>query len=216
MNCDFQRVEALFDGTLSEQESTEVREHMAACPACRRWYAALEELHRPETAPADLLDHVMDEVVAHPRKKNRRWVRTVAAMAACAAVVVLIGFGSFRDTIAPGEGGQAREADPDPAAYSMDEGESTDMDRWLASIESGGIADQGRWHLEGELHDLPLGSDETEAARLWIESAGITATEGDNGSAYCLTAEETAALNAAVPTLGLPTDGEVQLYLPAE
>ena len=216
MNCDFQRVEALFDGTLSERESAEVREHLSVCPACRRWYGALEELSRPETAPADLLDRVMDEVLAHPRKKNRRWVRTVASLAACAVLVVLVGFGSLRDTIAPGDGGQARDADPDPTAYSAEEGESTDLDRWLAGIESGGINHQGRWHLEGELHDLPLGAEETEAARLWIEHSGVTATEGENGSAYCLSAEDAAALNAAVPTLGLPTDGEVQLYLPAE
>ena len=215
MNCDFQRVEALFEGTLSEKESAEVRQHLDACPACRRWYEALEELQRPETAPADLLDRVMDEVVAHPRKRSRRWVRTVASLAACAVLVVLVGFGSLRDTIAPGESGQARDADPDPAAYSVEEEEATDMDRWLDGIDHGGIADQGRWHLEGELHDLPLGTEETEAARLWIEHSGLTATEGENGSAYCLTAEDAAALNAAVPSLGLPTDGEVQLYLPA-
>lgn len=216
MNCDFQRIEALFDGTLSDQESAEVRQHLSVCPTCCRWYEALEGLHRPETAPADLLDRVMDEVAAHPRKKNRRWVRTVASLAACAVLVVLVGFGSLGDTIAPGEGGQTRDADPDPAAYSVEEGESTDMDRWLAGIESGGIADQGRWHLAGELHDLPLGSDETEAARLWLERSGLTATEGEHGSAYCLAAEDAVALNAAVPSLGLPTDGEVQLYLPAE
>ena len=56
-----------------------------------------------------------------------------------------------------------------------------------------------------------------DAVRLWLGSAGIVPeAEGEQGSAYCLTAEEAAALSAAVPTLGLPTDQEVQLYLPTE
>ena len=216
MTCDLERVEALFDGTLPEEERAEAEKHLQECPACRTWYAALQELHRPEKAPEDLLERVMFQVEARPRKKRpRTWIRTAAGMAACAVLVLLLGLSPLREMIAPGEGGQAREADP--AAYGLEESApETEVDRWLENIDGGALTEQGRWHMAGELHDLPLSSSETDAVRLWLENAGRTPdSEGESGDAWSLTQEEAAALNEAVPSLGLPTDQEVQLYLPA-
>lgn len=199
--CDFDRIESLFDGTLPPEECNEVRRHMENCPACRRWYAALEELHREVAAPAGLTERVMEQVRVTPqerRKVPRRWM-PMAVAAACVMLVVGLGVG---------------------AGYRADMPEAVTMSREAQSeqkMEPYGGAAEATYHCQtdsGEV-DGVLTREQTEAVRIWLTAQARAAeeTEAAGAPVYVLTAAEVAALNEAVPGLAMPVV-EIQLTLP--
>lgn len=88
-------LDAFLDGELSVSEEDAVRAHLAACPACAAYVAdalairaAFEDLEEIEV-PAGLADGVMAAIRANaaPRKKAHRGLKTLASLAACAAIV---------------------------------------------------------------------------------------------------------------------------------
>lgn len=100
MDCGYfeQRMDRMLDGELSRRESTELHLHLRQCSRCRSLYAALcsvqESLQEDQAeAPEDLLPNVMDAVyAAAPRRRKRRpWAGWVAT-AACAALVIGLGW----------------------------------------------------------------------------------------------------------------------------
>ena len=88
-------LDSFVDGELTEQEAETVREHLAACPACaayvsdalaiRAAFGNVEETKVPD----GFADGVMAAIRANaaPRKKPHRALKTVASLAACAALV---------------------------------------------------------------------------------------------------------------------------------
>ncbi len=88
-------LDSFVDGELPEQEAGTVREHLAACPACAAYVsdafairAAFGDVEETEV-PAGFADGVMAVIRANaaPRKKPHRALKTVASLAACAALV---------------------------------------------------------------------------------------------------------------------------------
>lgn len=138
-------ISAKLDGALTAEESAQLEEHLAACPACRALLADFEELHMelPRLAaqpPADLKDHIMAEVRRSKvtpfqgKKKQWRW-RSLASLAAV-LVLVLVGSNALRQwdgaasrtaqAPAAGEVAADQEADnPAPAAIAPEEQEET-------------------------------------------------------------------------------------------
>ena len=88
-------LDQFLDGELNRDDEALVREHLVSCPACaayvadamavRAAFGDLDEIDVPE----GLSDGVMAVIRAHaaPRKKNYRWMKAAASLAACAAIV---------------------------------------------------------------------------------------------------------------------------------
>lgn len=90
-------ISRLLDGDLNAEEQADVAEHLASCPDCRAMHEALrslsgaiaEELEEP---PARLHETVMADVRREALRRRQaapRRVRTLLAVAACAALVIL-------------------------------------------------------------------------------------------------------------------------------
>ena len=207
MLCDFDRIDALAAGELPAEERVSVLAHMENCPACRAYYEAMAGLEGEETAPAGFTGRVMDAVRATPQVKVRRrsvW-QGVAAMAACAALVVGLGLSSglLSAGKAPAEGADAAEMSRSDDGEGAPAGEGAEL---------AGYGDQAT--------DLPLTVHTlTDAAlcqqvRAWLALQGIGQLYPDGPrEAYDLTLAQVQALNAAVPAAALPELTLLQLEL---
>lgn len=197
--CDFDRIESLMEGTLPEEERDEVRRHMENCPACRRWYEALEELHTEVAAPSGFTERVMAEVRTTPqskRKSHRRWLPMTVA-AACVVLVAGLGWWS-----------EGQRADTPPAVV---------MTREIQEPYSSGdvLASYHCQSADGTVVDGALTQEQTEAVRSWLaeQTRAADKTDAEGTPLYALTGEEAEALNRAVPGLALP-ETDLWLYLP--
>lgn len=83
------------DGTNTEEEAAQLREHLDVCAACRDLLEAFRDadqdlLELKTEAPADLCDNVMREIRFEAKPKNtiRRWRN----LAVAAGLVLVIGF----------------------------------------------------------------------------------------------------------------------------
>ena len=105
-------LDQFLDGELSKEDEALMRERLVSCPACAAYVAdamairaAFEDLDEIEV-PEGLSDGVMAVIRAHaaPRKKNHRWMKAAASLAACAAIVFaavrIIPFGASSGTSA--------------------------------------------------------------------------------------------------------------------
>ena len=105
------------DGALPEEEADAVREHLAVCPDCQRYYDDLMAIRDDfpsveETAvPEGFADGVMAAVRADKAAHRRRRRRSLLPVAACAAVVVLLGSGGYLSGMFYG-GGSSGSAAP--------------------------------------------------------------------------------------------------------
>ena len=90
MSCDFDRIDALLDGSLPEAERASVLAHMNTCSACRAYYEVMAGLEGDETVPVGFSQRVMERVRATPQKAARRipYGKILSAVAACAVLVV--------------------------------------------------------------------------------------------------------------------------------
>ena len=199
MTCDFDRIDALCAGELPDGERASVLRHMESCPACRAYYEALASLEGKETAPEGFTARVMDAVRATPQvtvRRTRRLWQSVAAMAACAALVVGLGLnsGMFSAETAP----EAESAPADLIRSSEESPESTAPSDNLSQYSD-------------QASDLPLTihtlTDEAlcHQVRAWLAQQNIPELY-PNGAreAYDLTADQVTALNRHIPLLALP------------
>ncbi|MBR3084102.1 MAG: zf-HC2 domain-containing protein [Oscillospiraceae bacterium] len=90
-----EQLSALLDGELDEAETRQVRAHLARCPDCRAFYAAMQELSgllEPEAPPAALHAGIMarfdqrERVLARQKRLGR--LRPLFSLAAAAAILV--------------------------------------------------------------------------------------------------------------------------------
>ena len=196
MTCDFDRIDALCAGELPESERASVLAHMERCPACRAYYEAMAGLEGEETAPTGFAGRVMDVVRTTPQQKVRRrtsaW-RSFAAVAACAVLVVGLGFGSGlmgTDSAAPETAndsapGMTRDLEGDFAQYSSGD-DAEDLPLTIHTVEDPALCAQVRsWLAEQQIPQLyPDGPRE----------------------AYDLTAEQVRSINRDIPLLALPEE----------
>ena len=202
MTCDFDRIDALCAGELPENERASVLAHMERCPACRAYYEAMAGLEGEEIAPAGFAGRVMDVVRATPQQNVRRrasaW-RSFAAVAACAVLVVGLGFGSGlmgADSAAPETAndsapGMTRDLEGDFAQYSSGD-DAEDLPLTIHTVEDPALCAQVRsWLVEQQIPQLyPDGPRE----------------------AYDLTAEQVRSINRDIPLLAL-SEAFLQLEL---
>ena len=196
MTCDFDRIDALCAGELPESQRASVLAHMEHCPACRAYYEAMAGLEGEETAPEGFTARVMDAVRTTPQQKVRRKVsawRSFAAVAACAVLVLGLGFGS-------GLMG-ADSAAPETANDSAP-GMTRDLESDFAQYNSGDDAE-----------DLPLTIHVVEdpalcgQVRSWLAGQNIPQLYPDGPrEAYDLTAEQVQSINRDIPLLALPEE----------
>ena len=189
--CDFDRVEALLNGTLPHSERAAVEAHIKNCPDCRRWYEGLQLLREEEfAAPADLVDRVMDQVrdtkQETKKKGNRRWA-SYAAAAACAVLVLAFGWGVIHPS---GNAVFSRVTEDVAMARTQDAAYASDGPTWA------------------------LNRKEASQVREWLreQEREPDGKEAD-GATYFLTKEETGALSEVLPDLELPKEA-LRLYLP--
>lgn len=202
MTCDFDRIDALCAGELSGKERASVLTHMENCPACRAYYEAMAGLEGEETAPAGFAARVMDAVRATPQVKVRRrrsvW-QGVAAMAACAALVVGLGFGSGL------MGGESAPESADGVAdvnRSVDDGDTAQDE--LAGYQTADNSGDQATDLPLTIHTL-TDPDVCVQVRSWLVQQGIGQLYPDGPrEAYDLTSEQVTALNRHIPLLALP------------
>ncbi|MBR7056947.1 MAG: zf-HC2 domain-containing protein [Oscillospiraceae bacterium] len=90
-----EQLSALLDGELDGEETRQVRAHLARCPDCRAFYAAMQELSgllEPEAPPAALHAGIMarfdqrERVLARQKRLGR--LRPLFSLAAAAAILV--------------------------------------------------------------------------------------------------------------------------------
>lgn len=195
MSCDFDRIDALLDGSLPEDARASVLAHMNNCSACRAYYEVMSGLEGEENAPADFTEQVMALVRTTPQVKARRvpYRKIISAVAACAVLIVtlqllpLLGIGSVNDGA-------------DGAAPKFSEPE-TQRSGEILHDDAGDIAS-----------DLPLTiytiTDEAQCAlaRDYLAQNGFSPLYGADAprEAYDLTAEDVQALNRAISGLALP------------
>jgi hypothetical protein len=97
MNCAKvrDRLPALLYGDLPPGEASALRDHLAACPACRQEHAALEGIRRAldmVPAPAVRVDlpRLYREAAARQVRRAGRWRWAAAACGAAAAVLLVV------------------------------------------------------------------------------------------------------------------------------
>ena len=186
MSCDFDRIDALLDGSMPEDERASVLAHMHTCSACRAYHEVMAGLEGDETAPAGFSQRVMEQVRSTPQTKVRRlpYRKIISAVAACTVLIIglqllpLTGIGASDDSAENGFMKVAPESQFD--AYTADD----------AALQ------------------IYTVSDETQcaSARQWLSSNAFPPLYGEDAAreAYGLTAADVAALNNAVPGLDLP------------
>ena len=87
------------DGELSPEDTARVREHLTVCGGCRAYVQAalllrenfpeIEETEVPDGFAASVMGAIRSD--AAPRKKRRTpWVKVLAPLAACCAIVILV------------------------------------------------------------------------------------------------------------------------------
>jgi anti-sigma factor RsiW len=88
------------DGFCTDEESAQVREHLAECEACRMYVAQILQMKEafPDAEETEVPEGFAESVMkavrasAEPRKKRMRpWQKTLLQMAACLAVVIALG-----------------------------------------------------------------------------------------------------------------------------
>ena len=207
MTCDFDRIDAFCVGELTDDERASVLSHMNTCPACRAYYEAMASLEGEESAPEGFAGRVMDAVRTTPQVKVRRrsvW-QGVAAMAACAALVVTLGLNSglFGAHMAAPE--SADESAPS-RSVEVDNAELSGY-----QLPESAADDQAR--------DLPLTvhtvTDPTLCTQVrdWLAQQSIPRLYPDGPrEAYDLTADQVKSLVQEFPLLALP-EAALQLEL---
>ena len=90
MPCDFDRIDALLEGSLDEAARRSVLTHIEACPTCRAYLEAMQTLECDAAPSADFAQRVMEQVRTTPQQKKRApsYRRVLAGLAACAVLVL--------------------------------------------------------------------------------------------------------------------------------
>ena len=101
MPCDFDRIDALLDGSSDEAARRSVLTHIEACSTCRAYWEAMQTLECDAAPSADFSRRVMEQVRATPQQKKRAasYRRVLAGLAACAVLVLGLRLLAFRQQV---------------------------------------------------------------------------------------------------------------------
>ena len=221
------------DGELSPDEMARVQAHLDGCPACRAYvddalairaaFPDAEDTPVPDGFAESVMARIRAETVSQKRK-NRPWLKALASLAACCAIVLLaapmFSHGSKTEA-APAEAPAAAAASTERAmgfANTAEEAPAEDSREDLASSElydaapAPSAADSGATAYCTE-------ADTTSWLTLTAEEAGslladvTPAEETETELRYELTSGELETLLAALSEAGIVPSGELH---PAE
>ena len=180
------------DGELSPDEMARVQAHLDACPACRAYvddalairaaFPDAEDTPVPDGFSESVMARIRAETVSQKRK-NRPWLKALASLAACCAIVLLAA-----PMFAHGSKTEAAPAEAPAAAAA-----STERAMGFANTAEETPAEESREDLaSSELYDAAPAPSAADS--------GATAycTEADTTSWLTLTAEEAGSLLADV------------------
>ena len=185
------------DGELSPDEMARVQAHLDACPACRAYvddalairaaFPDAEDTPVPDGFSESVMSRIRAETVSQKRK-NRPWLKALASLAACCAIVLLA---------APmfSHGSKTEAAPAEAPAAAADTGASTERVMGFAYTAEKATAEESAEEAREDLASSKL----CDAAPAPSAAAGseATATRSDTSSWLTLTAEEAGSLLAA-------------------
>lgn len=180
------------DGELSPDEMARVQAHLDGCPACRAYvddalairaaFPDAEDTPVPDGFAESVMARIRAETVSQKRK-NRPWLKALASLAACCAIVLLAA-----PMFSHGSKTEAAPAEAPAAAAA-----STERAMGFANTAEEAPAEESREDLaSSELYDAAPAPSAADS--------GATAycTEADTTSWLTLTAEEAGSLLADV------------------
>lgn len=180
------------DGELSPDEMARVQAHLDACPVCRAYvddalairaaFPDAEDTPVPDGFSESVMARIRAETVSQKRK-NRPWLKALASLAACCAIVLLAA-----PMFSHGSKTEAAPAEAPAAAAA-----STERAMGFANTAEEAPAEESREDLaSSKLYDAAPAPSAADS--------GATAycTEADTTSWLTLTAEEAGSLLADV------------------
>ena len=180
------------DGELSPDEMARVQAHLDGCPACRAYvddalairasFPDAEDTPVPDGFSESVMARIRAETVSQKRK-NRPWLKALASLAACCAIVLLAA-----PMFSHGSKTEAAPAEAPAAAAA-----STERAMGFANTAEDAPAEESREDLaSSKLYDAAPAPSAADS--------GATAycTEADTTSWLTLTAEEAGSLLADV------------------
>ena len=180
------------DGELSPDEMARVQAHLDACPACRAYvddalairaaFPDAEDTPVPDGFSESVMARIRAETVSQKRK-NRPWLKALASLAACCAIVLLAA-----PMFSHGSKTEAAPAEAPAAAAA-----STERAMGFANTAEEAPAEESREDLaSSELYDAAPAPSAADSG------ATVYCTEADTTSWLTLTAEEAGSLLADV------------------
>ena len=180
------------DGELSPDEMARVQAHLDGCPACRAYvddalairaaFPDAEDTPVPDGFAESVMARIRAETVSQKRK-NRPWLKALASLAACCAIVLLAA-----PMFSHGSKTEAAPAEAPAAAAA-----STERAMGFANTAEEAPAEESREDLaSSELYDAAPAPSAADSG------ATVYCTEADTTSWLTLTAEEAGSLLADV------------------
>ena len=180
------------DGELSPDEIARVQAHLDGCPACRAYvddalairaaFPDAEDTPVPDGFSESVMARIRAETVSQKRK-NRPWLKALASLAACCAIVLLAA-----PMFSHGSKTEAAPAEAPAAAAA-----STERAMGFANTAEEAPAEESREDLaSSELYDAAPAPSAADSG------ATVYCTEADTTSWLTLTAEEAGSLLADV------------------
>ena len=178
------------DGELSPDEMARVQAHLDGCPACRAYvddalairaaFPDAEDTPVPDGFSESVMARIRAETVSQKRK-NRSWLKALASLAACCAIVLLAA-----PMFSHGSKTEAAPAEAPAAAAA-----STERAMGFANTAEEAPAEESREDLaSSELYDAAPAPSAADSG------ATVYCTEADTTSWLTLTAEEAGSLLA--------------------
>lgn len=199
---------AYLDGELTKAEETQLKAHLAVCPACEAYYKALQDLHtkcEPEkvTIPENLHENIMACIMEEAQKnvvpieKRRRRPPMFTMVAAAAVVVILATTGRLGDLTQGQEafvqdsGIDTMSAQPDLEESSA-AGRAADKSRIIGTEEN---TAESRMMSKAASAD----TDKQDTNAVKVDLSQVPASIIENVYAFCYIAQGTADM---VPDFG--------------
>jgi len=132
------------DGELTAEETLQVEAHLDTCADCRAYvddalamHAAFADLGEVEV-PEGFAEAVCAAIIPRKAKKPMHWGRTLASLAACCAVVILLRYGPVG-----GKGGASAPAamEKSTAAFDFATADAAPMESVMEETEAGQMDD---------------------------------------------------------------------------
>ena len=217
------------DGELSPDEMARVQAHLDACPACRAYvddalairaaFPDAEDTPVPDGFSESVMARIRAETVSQKRK-NRPWLKALASLAACCAIVLLaapmFSHGSKTEA-APAEAPAAAAASTERAMGFANTAEETPAEESREDLASSKLYDAAPAPSAAAGSDAKahFKSDTSSWLTLTAEEAGsllasfTPVEETETELRYELTSGELETLLAALSEAGIVPTGEV-------